>query len=143
MLNCNLFLHASAPNPQPEQRARCLEQGSSVGCSAGPARQSCNPAAFSLLHTLSKCIMSDTKKWPLETPRFPILLLSNCSSSSRLGHPQNRPGSPPGLLSSESRMHCITEALPTALSGRCCPHCLRLCLPCPGLLEMLFSHYSK
>lgn len=79
------------------------------------ARQSCNPVPFSLLHTLSRRITSDTKEGPLETPRFPILLLSNCSSSSRLGHPQNRPGSPPGLFPLEIGMRYKREALPTAL----------------------------
>ena len=104
MLNRNLFLHASVPNSKPEARAHCLKRVSSVGRCTGLARRSCNPATFSLLHTLSKCITRKAKKWPLETPCFPILLPFDCSFSLRLGHPQNRPGSPPGLLASESRV---------------------------------------
>lgn len=132
MLNRNLFLHASVPNSKPEARAHCLKRASSVGHCTGPARRSCNPATFSLLHTLSKCITRKAKKWPLETPCFPILLPSDCSFSLRLGHPQNRPGSPPGLPASESRVPAPKSGVggvPIVLG--------------PGLPEMLFSHYSR
>lgn len=128
MLNRNLFLHASDPYSKPEARARCLKRASSVGRFTGLARQSCNCATFSLLHTLSKCITRNAKKWPLETPCFTILLPSDCSSSLRLGHPQNRPRSPPGLLAFEIRVPSPKSAV-----GRCplcwALGCLRCCFP--------------
>ena len=137
MLNRNLFLHASVPNSKPEARAHCLKRVSSVGRCTGLARRSCNPATFSLLHTLSKCITRKAKKWPLETPCFPILLPFDCSFSLRLGHPQNRPGSPPGLLASESRVPA-----PKSGVGRCplswALGCLRCCFPLiPGCSQTI------
>ena len=137
MLNRNLFLHASGPNSKPEARAYCLKWASSVSHSMGPARRSCNPATFSLLHTLSKCITCNAKKWLLETPCFPILLPSDCSFSLRLAHPQNRLGSPPGLLASESRVLAPKRGV-----GRCplswALGCLRCCFPItPGCFHTI------